>query len=193
MTGLARALHGSLAPVDRDPPLPSDGVPAAVLLPVLDLSTPRVLLTKRSDLVRDHKGEISFPGGVRDPEDPDLLGTALRETEEELGIPRSSIDVLGALPPTHTIASGYVIVPFVGLLVQRPPMVPSPEEIAEILEIEVGRLAEVEHEVAGPDRLGRPRSWYAYEVGDHLVWGATGLIVHAFIETLRREGWWART
>jgi 8-oxo-dGTP pyrophosphatase MutT (NUDIX family) len=191
VTDLARALQGSLAPPDRDPPLPADGIPAAVLVPVLDLSPPTVLLTRRSDLVRDHKGEISFPGGVRDPEDPDLVGTALREVEEELGIPRSSVEVVGALPPTHTIASGYVIVPFVGLLAERPSMVPSPVEIAETLELELDGLAEVEREVGGPDRLGRPRTWHAYEIDGHLVWGATGRILHTFIETLRREGWWA--
>jgi 8-oxo-dGTP pyrophosphatase MutT (NUDIX family) len=147
------------------------------MVPMIDLPRPALLFTVRSDQVRDHKGEISFPGGVRHPEDPDLLATALRETEEELGIGRHAFEVLGALPPTQTVVSGYVIQPFVGLLAERPSIAPSPVEIAEVVELDVDRLAAVEQEV---------ESWFAYPVDGYVVWGATGRIVHAFLEVWNR-------
>ncbi len=187
MSTIARALRGALGSTHPDPPT-GRGTPAAVIVPVLDLSDPTLLFTVRSQEVRDHKGEISFPGGVRHREDPDLLHTALRETEEELGIPRERFEVIGALPPTDTVVTGYVIVPFVGLLSERPELDPSPVEIAEVLELEIARLAAVERE-AGTDRDGVFRTWFEYEVDDVTVWGATGRIVHAFLETLRGTGW----
>jgi 8-oxo-dGTP pyrophosphatase MutT (NUDIX family) len=158
-------------------PAPQEGTPAAVIVPLLDLSSPSLLFTVRSDQVRDHKGEISFPGGVRHPEDADLLATALRETEEELGIDPAAFDVLGPLPPTHTVVSGYVIQPFVGLLERRPSLAPSPVEIAEVLELDIDRLAAAEREV---------ESWFDYTVDGHTVWGATGRIVHAFLDVWKR-------
>jgi 8-oxo-dGTP pyrophosphatase MutT (NUDIX family) len=158
------------------------------MVPVLDLPDPALLFTVRSLEVRDHKGEISFPGGVRHEEDPDLLRTALRETEEELGIRPERFEVLGSLPPTQTVVSGFLVVPFVGLLTERPPITPNPVEIAEVLELEVGRLAAVERE-AGVDREGTRSTWHAYEVDGNTVWGATGRIVHSFLEVLRGRGW----
>jgi 8-oxo-dGTP pyrophosphatase MutT (NUDIX family) len=147
------------------------------MVPVLDLPRPALLLTVRSDQVRDHKGEISFPGGVRHDEDRDLLDTALRETEEELGVSPRAFDVLGALPPTPTVVSGYVIQPFVGLLARRPALSPSAVEIAEVLEVEVDRLAAVEREV---------QSWFAYPMDGYTVWGATGRVVHSFLQIWNR-------
>jgi 8-oxo-dGTP pyrophosphatase MutT (NUDIX family) len=185
MRSVAEALRGVLDPLTPDPVLPG-GVPAAVVVPVIDQPRPSVVVTRRTDTVRTHKGEISFPGGVRHLEDPDLLTTALRETEEELGIPGEAFDMVGRLPPTHTVVSGYVILPFVGLLAERPRMRPSPIEIAEIVEMDLGRLAEVEREVI-PD--GRPSGWFSYEIGGHTVWGATGRIMHAFLDRLRSGGW----
>jgi 8-oxo-dGTP pyrophosphatase MutT (NUDIX family) len=179
------ALRGALDPATPDPPV-SGGVPAAVVVPVIEGASPTLVLTKRTDTVRDHKGEISFPGGVRHGEDRDLLATALRETEEELGISREAFEILGRLAVTHTVVSGYVIVPFVGILPELPPLTPSPVEIAEVLEMDLGRLAEVEREVILQDR---PAGWFAYELNGHTVWGATGRILHGFLETLRAGGW----
>jgi 8-oxo-dGTP pyrophosphatase MutT (NUDIX family) len=182
---IAELLRDALDPAGPDPPV-GGGVPAAVVVPVIDGGRPTLLLTRRSETVRDHKGEISFPGGVRHPEDPDLLATALRETREELGIPEEAFEVLGRLQPTHTLVSGYVVVPFVGLLEQRPAMTPSPMEIADVLEMDLRRLASVEREVVPP---GHPRGWFAYELDGDMVWGATGRILHGFLEALRAAGW----
>lgn len=187
MSELVGALRGVLGPIDADPP-PGPDRPAAVMVPVLDLPEPSLLFTVRSMDVRDHKGEISFPGGVRHREDPDLLHTALRETEEELGISPDRFEVLGSLPPTQTVVSGFLIAPFVGVLADRPRLRPSPVEIDQVLELEIRRLAVVERE-AGIDRDGERRTWFAYDVDGNTVWGATGRIVHSFLEALRDGGW----
>ena len=186
MGGIRELLSEGLLPARPDPVLPP-GTPSGVLVPVIerDSSPATVLLTVRSQEVRDHKGEISFPGGVRHEEDPDLLTTAVRETEEELGIPSSAYEVLGALPPVDTVVSGYVIAPFVGILPERPDMSPSPVEISEVLEMPIEDLARAEEEV----RLGASRGWFAYTVDGHTVWGATGRIMHSFLEALRQAGW----
>lgn len=188
MTGIVEVLRGTLAAPRPDPPLP-DGVQAGVLVPVLDLPSPAVVLTRRSDTVRYHKGEISFPGGVRHAEDADLLTTALRETEEELGIPPAAVEVMGALPPTETVVTGYVIVPYVGRLAVRPAMRPSAAEIADVLELDIGLLAKAERAAGGPDPMGRFTTWFQYDVEGQVVWGATGRIVHSFLQALRAGGW----
>jgi 8-oxo-dGTP pyrophosphatase MutT (NUDIX family) len=164
MTGVGRPSERlrDVLPQDAPDPPPEEGTPAAVMVPVLDLGDPALLLTVRSDLVGDHRGEISFPGGVRHPEDADLLATALRETEEELGIPREAFEVVGALPPTPTVVSGYVIQPFVGILGQRPSL----------------------RRETGP---GVRRSWFAYTLDGYTVWGATGRIVHSFLDVWTKE------
>ena len=186
MSGIGDALRGSLDDSRPDPPLP-DGMPAAVIVPIVDVGEPTLLLTKRTETVRDHKGEISFPGGARHPEDPDLLTTALRETREELGIPAEELEVLGALSPTHTMVSGYVIVPFVARLAGRPELTPSPVEIAEVLELDLTRLLDVEREVEVVG--GLHATMFVYETDGHVVWGATGRIVHELLEILRQSGW----
>ena len=186
MSAIDEVLRGRLIPARPDPEL-GPGTPAGVLVPIVELpgGAPALLFTVRSDEVREHKGEISFPGGVRHEDDPDLMTTALRETDEELGMRPESYDVLGALPPVDTVVTGYVIVPFVAMVRGRPEMEPSPMEIAEVLELEVARLAQVEEEVT----LDDSRGWFAYTLDGHTVWGATGRIVHAFLEALRGAGW----
>jgi 8-oxo-dGTP pyrophosphatase MutT (NUDIX family) len=185
---MGSALRSGLAPIRQEPEVVG-GVPAGVLVPLVDGPHPHLVLTRRTDLVRHHKGEISFPGGVRHAEDPDLLTTALREAQEELGIPAEAVQILGFLPPVHTIVSGFVIVPFVGVLPKRVPMTPSPDEIDEVLELSVSALAAAEREVMATDGDGVSRGWFAYDVDGRVVWGATGRIVHSFLEALRRGGW----
>jgi 8-oxo-dGTP pyrophosphatase MutT (NUDIX family) len=195
VSGIAELLKPGLLPATQDPRLPS-GTPSGVLVPVIERPgrPPALLLTVRSQEVRDHKGEISFPGGVRHREDPDLATTAVRETEEELGIRRDGYELIGALPPVHTVVTGYVIVPFVAVLPDLPRLDPSPVEIAEVVEMEIESLARVEEEIsleASPRTPGRTPSqgWFAYTLDGRTVWGATGRIVHSFLETLRRAGW----
>ncbi len=143
-----------------------------------------ILLNKRSDQVEHHKGEISFPGGARDPEDRDFLDTALRETEEEMGISRDDVTVLGELDDVVT-RSNYGVRVYVGTIPYPYPFNPSAVEIAEVLEVPVSMLldqANIRRETRWVDeQLGTSVS-YAY--GDHLVFGATAKILQQFLELL---------
>ena len=118
----------------------SDLMPAAVLIVLYAKSgSYHVLLNKRSELVEYHKGEISFPGGARDPEDQDFVDTALRETEEEMGVSRGDITILGQLDDIITRTNFGVRV-YVGTIPYPYPFKPSADEIAEVLEIPISVL-----------------------------------------------------
>lgn len=175
-----------VAALDRAPspaPAPGDRL-AAVLLPLVEGRS--LVFTRRSESMSRHAGEISFPGGLQHDEDRDLAETALRETEEELGISPASVEVLGALPSVHTFVSGILIVPFVGLLERRPALTPNVDEIAEVLEFPLDDLAEAETEVEW-QRDGHVYRGYAYVMGDHTIWGATARILQSLIEAVRKE------
>lgn len=164
---------------------------AAVLLPLIDGGhEPTVVFTKRTEGLPRHAGEISFPGGFHQEGDADLVETALRETEEELGIPRGAIEVLGALEPLATFSTRLLIAPFVGALRARPSFRPNPAEIAAVLEFPLSRLKEAEREV----ELVRGSSTFAgfvYELDGHTIWGATGRILHQFLDVLGADVSWA--
>jgi 8-oxo-dGTP pyrophosphatase MutT (NUDIX family) len=153
------------------------GTDAGVLVPLYHTRKGlHAVFTKRRDDLRRHPGEISFPGGRRDEEDADLVATALREAEEEIGLPRDHVDVLGALQPTPTIATGYVIYPFVGLIEPGHEWVLSAREVAEVIELPLSAL----EEGYGRRRLvrrGLPIRTDTYLVGDYLIWGATARIL----------------
>jgi 8-oxo-dGTP pyrophosphatase MutT (NUDIX family) len=178
--------------VPPEPPEGVEGRPAAVLVPVVDGDGPSVVFTKRTDELPRHPGEISFPGGLRHPEDRDLLETALRETDEELGLPRGDIEVLGSLEPFLTYTTGFWVAPFVGWLRPDPPLRPSPSEIAAVLELPIAMLLGVEREVEWRRDEVVWRG-FVYEVEEHTIWGATGRMVHEFLEIVRKELSWPST
>jgi len=150
---------------------------AAVLVPLyLDHGRLHAVFTKRHDDLRRHPGEISFPGGRYDEGEPDLRATALREAHEEIGLPAGAVEIVGALQPTSTIATGYAVYPFVGLIEAGRTWTPSVREVAEVLELPLDALLEG----YGRRRLirrGVPIRTDTYLVGDHLIWGATARIL----------------
>jgi 8-oxo-dGTP pyrophosphatase MutT (NUDIX family) len=150
---------------------------AGVLVPLYcEEGRLHAVLTRRRDDLRRHPGEISFPGGRRDDSDPDLLATALREAEEEIGLAPSAVQVLGALQPTPTIATGYAIYPFVGLIAPGMAWTLSAREVAAVLELALDDL----RDGYGRRRLlrrGLPIRTDTYVVGDDLIWGATARIL----------------
>ena len=163
----------------------SDLMPAAVLLLLYEKEGAyHVLLNKRSELVEHHKGEISFPGGARDPEDRDFLDTALRETEEEMGVRRGDVTILGELDDIVTRTNFGVRV-YVGTIPYPYPFQPSQDEIAEVLEVPLAVLQD-------PANLRQDARWvdnqlttsYAYACGEHLVFGATATILEQFLDLL---------
>jgi len=142
-----------------------------------------VFTRRRADLKR-HAGEISFPGGRQDEPAEDLRLTALREAEEEIGLLRDDVELLGALPPVGTFVTGYRIFPFVGMIEPGRAWTPQPSEVDEVLELSLPDL------VAGFAsrrllRKGVPIKTPTYTVRGNLVWGATARIVEALLERLR--------
>jgi 8-oxo-dGTP pyrophosphatase MutT (NUDIX family) len=144
---------------------------------------PHVVLTRRRDDLRRHAGEISFPGGRQDPEDADLCTTALREAEEEIGLARGGVELVGALQPVPTIATGYAVYPFVGLIEPGQSWRPAEAEVAEVLELPLRSL----RDAYGRRRMlrrGIPFRTDTYAVGEHLVWGATARMLADLFERL---------
>jgi len=153
-------------------------------VPLVDAEEPALIFTKRTADLSRHAGEISFPGGMHDPGDGDLLDTALRETEEELGLHPGGVDVLGALEPITTFTTGFWVTAFVGALDETPRLAPSPDEIAEVLQVPLHVLDEVEAEVEWTHE-GRTWRGHVYDVDGHVIWGATGRMLHEFLELYR--------
>jgi 8-oxo-dGTP pyrophosphatase MutT (NUDIX family) len=178
--------------LDADPrptPQPGDRL-AAVLALLIREPAPSLLLTERAKELRRHPGEVSFPGGLIEPGDGDLTATALREAEEEVGLPRATVEVLGALPPVHTSVSGILVTPFVGTVAALPTLGVSDGEIVRVLTPTLAELDAVEQERVY-ERDGREewRGW-AYDVGGTTIWGATGWMLHSLLELLRKETSW---
>jgi 8-oxo-dGTP pyrophosphatase MutT (NUDIX family) len=152
-------------------------IDAAVLVP-LYLTGDRLhaVFTKRRDDLRRHAGEISFPGGRQDEDEADLRQTALRESEEEIGLHADDVELIGALQPTPTIATNYAVYPFVGLIEPGRTWRPSAAEVAAVLEFPLHRLREG-YARRRLLRRGVPFRTDVYCVDEHLIWGATARIV----------------
>jgi len=155
---------------------------AAVLVPLHGDPLTAVFTERRADL-RRHAGEISFPGGRQDEPDEDLRMTALREAEEEIGLPPSEVELLGALPPVGTFVTGYRIYPFVGRIPPGRVWTVQETEVAQVLEFSLQELVAA-HEMKRLVRKGVPIRTPTYTVDGHLIWGATGRIVQSLLERL---------
>ena len=154
---------------------------AAVLVPLYhDLTA--VFTERRADLSH-HAGEISFPGGRQEYPNEDLRETALREAEEEIGLRRDDVKLVGALPPVGTFVTGYRIYPFVGTIEAGRAWTPQESEVAQVLEFSLADLVRG-HETKRLVRKGVPIKTPTYTVRGHLVWGATARIVQSLLERL---------
>ncbi len=158
---------------------------AGVLIGVIAGEVPRVLLTKRASGLKHHPGQIAFPGGKVDPGDGGPVGAALREAEEEIGLPRGMVEVLGQLP-THETVTGYVVTPVVGWI--RTPFVPVPEagEVAEVFSVPFAHLADPgRYTVQSRMWRGTARRYYAVPWGPYYIWGATARMLRVLAERMR--------
>ena len=144
---------------------------------------PHVVFTKRRGDLRRHAGEISFPGGRRDPEDADLTETALREAEEEIGLPRQEVNLLWELPLTSTFVTNYLIHPFVGLIPAGLTWRPSATEVEEVLELALPTLRSSRTRTR-LTRRGISFQTDAFLVEDQLIWGATARILENLLVRL---------
>jgi 8-oxo-dGTP pyrophosphatase MutT (NUDIX family) len=163
-------------------------IPAAVLIPLFAKDGEvHVLLTVRTNKVEAHKGQISFPGGMHEESDVDLLTTALRETYEEVGIEPASVEVLGELDQLISVTD-FIITPYVGIIPYPYEFVPSEDEIEEILEVPLSFFLDKSNaRTEQREFRGRPITVYFYDYGRYLIWGVTARILTGFLDLLRRS------
>ena len=162
--------------------------PASVLLPlIMHTGEPTLLLTKRTERLQDHAGQVSFPGGGREPQDSDPIATALRETREEIGLEPEHVEVVGYLRGYLTV-TGYAVTPVVGLVRPGFSLVTDPLEVAEVFEVPLVFLADPKHrEVQTREFGGRPASFYLFRYRDQTIWGATAAMLVNFLDTLSED------
>lgn len=157
---------------------------AAVLIPVRQWpDSPLVTFTERRADLNKHAGEISFPGGRRDPDDPGPAATALREAHEEIALSPDHVEIAGALPPVGTFVTSFRIQPYVGLVNPAAELQPNPAEVAAILNFDVEELADA-YEMRRLMRRGVPFRTPTFEMERHLIWGATARILADFLKRL---------
>jgi 8-oxo-dGTP pyrophosphatase MutT (NUDIX family) len=152
---------------------------SAVLIPIFRKEGRYyVLLTERSDDVVFHKGQVCFPGGTQEPSDSSLLQTALRESQEEIGLQVKDIEILGELDDIITFTSNYVISPFVALVPYPHSLRTNGREVKGTFSVPLSFLM---------DEANFKQDSYAYEYDDHIIWGATARILRQFIDLLKSE------
>ena len=180
---LAKSLPAALAARERVTLEPS-GRDAGVLVVLFDIGGEgHLVLTKRSDTVAHHKGEVSLPGGKVEPHDEGLLGAALRETHEEIGILPASLEVLGPLDDVHTMASGFTVSPWVAHHPGgRPAMTPQDSEIARIMEVSLREVMAADRRIPAVPDLRTLR----YPLHGEDVWGLTARILRTFADVVHR-------
>ena len=161
-----------------------DARDAAVLIPIIAEPEPTLLFTRRTEHLPSHKGQISFPGGSIDDEDPSAQVASLREAEEEIGLSPDRVEILGELDSVPTYVSGYVIAPFVGWLDEQPELKPNPYEVAEILHVPIADLTEEIRSEPGFQHAGRTFPTEAWIWRDQVIWGATARVLRIFLERL---------
>jgi 8-oxo-dGTP pyrophosphatase MutT (NUDIX family) len=182
---LAARTRERLAARERRVVPPGPLIAAAVLLPIIDRGEPYVLFAKRTERVGQHRGQISFPGGTVDPDDASFLDAALRECEEEIGLPRRAVEPLGVLDDTETVATRFVITPFVGLVREPVAWQPDGHEIEKVIEVPFAALVD-----AGNFRIetwesdGAPRPVYFFEYRGDTIWGATARILKQYLDVV---------
>ena len=162
---------------------------AAVLIPLFKKDGEYyILFTRRTDRVEHHKGQISFPGGRQDKKDKDFLATALREAEEEMGIQKKDVRILGELDDVCTVSTDYCISPFVALIPYPYPFKLNPHEIAEVIEAPLSAFFDEDkfrQEVLMNN--GQPFPVYFYQYAGHTIWGATARILKQLLDLLLQD------
>jgi 8-oxo-dGTP pyrophosphatase MutT (NUDIX family) len=159
---------------------------AAVLVAVTDRAEPGVILTRRTDTLSRHAGQVAFPGGRVDPEDHDAIAAALREAEEEIALPRTAVTVIGAADRYRTI-TGFEVTPVIGVVPPDLVFMPASAEVAEVFEVPLDFVLDsANHVEATVEFQGRNRHYYEIMWNGHRIWGATAAMI---VNLSRRLRW----
>jgi 8-oxo-dGTP pyrophosphatase MutT (NUDIX family) len=151
--------------------------PAAVLVPIVDRPEPTVILTLRPETMRKHPGQISFPGGRIDPGDDGPVAAALREAEEEIGLPPDRVEVIGIADLYRTV-TGFEVTPVVGIVPPDLPLRPHPGEVAAMFEAPLRYLLDPAHQQArSAIWRGQERHYYQIDYEGRRIWGATAAMI----------------
>ena len=160
-------------------------VKAAVLVPLVDRGEPFLVFAKRTDRVGTHRGQISFPGGRVDASDAGFLEAALREAEEEIGLPRAVVEPLGALDDTETVATQFIITPFVGVVRAPVAWQPDGHEIEKVIEVPLAALRDLANlRVEQRERDGVLHEVLFWDYQGETIWGATARILKQYLDVL---------
>ncbi len=181
---MKQKLKQALAQRQKSHIVDASRVPSAVLVPIYYKQEEYyILFTKRTEIVKDHKGQISFPGGAYEEQDGALANTALRECTEEIGLAAEVIELLGELDDIATTTSSYIISPFVAAIPWPYPFKVDPIEVEEIIEVPISALLDKDCLRQGTDTLdGQVITTYFYDYQEKVIWGATARILNQFLD-----------
>ena len=162
-------------------------LPSSVLIPLVEKNNdPQILFIKRTNLVKHHKGEISYPGGTKEQSDRNLRDTLLREINEELGISSSQIDILGYIDEQITLTN-FLVRPYIGYLMPPFELNLNKFEIADVIYIPISHLI---NQISHEEVIMRDRNamiLYTYYYGKYTIWGATARILHNFFDIIKLQ------
>ncbi|MFX0542355.1 CoA pyrophosphatase [Roseovarius sp. S4756] len=161
--------------------------PAGVLAPLVMTPTgARLLLTQRSSVLKQHPGQIAFPGGKQDEGDSDVTAAALREAHEEIGLDPANVEVLGHLP-RHETVTGYLVTPVIGRVLSPFSPVPEAGEVAEVFDVPLEHvLASAQYRIEARYWRGTMRRYYTVPYGPYYIWGATARMLRALADVAER-------
>lgn len=196
---LAERLRAALAAGNRATPAPEllpgdfaaleldrDHTAAAVLIAVTDRAEPGIVFTQRTETLRNHAGQVAFPGGRVDPGDADAVAAALREAEEEIALPPAAVTVVGAVDRYRT-GTGFEITPVLGVIAPDLPLVPHEAEVADVFEVPLAVVLDpANHRRLSGIWQGRERSYYQIDWNGRRIWGATAAMC---VNLSRRLAW----
>ncbi|MDO6523413.1 CoA pyrophosphatase [Shimia thalassica] len=157
--------------------------PAGVLVPIeMRNDIPHVILTKRASHLKHHPGQIAFPGGKQDDSDADVIAAALREADEEIGLPRENVEVLGTLP-THETVTSFTMTPVLGRITRPFTVKPEPGEVDEVFHVPLAHVTDPDlFSVQSRRWRGHRRSYFTVPFGPYYIWGATARILRGLAD-----------
>jgi len=187
ITAALGRLHQGSSDFDLNPDVQLDPVrslrPAAVLVALQQVGGEmHVVLTKRASHLKHHAGQISFPGGKQEQADSSPEHTALREAEEEIGLPQQNVEILGRMP-AHETVTNFTVTPVLGLIRATFTPIPDHNEVAEVFTVPLSHVTNpAQYSIQGRRWRGQRRAYYTVPYGPYYIWGATARILRALAE-----------